>query len=224
MLKYRLASIHAFLALRPSRPTTTPFFAPSTSTLAWNEPSNLSDILISVIYFSFKIFFKSFIGSSLYSTSSTFLSILFWSPNFSADQTSDSEKISVLRLWGLSLLVSRERASRLSCRGQYELPTGIARTGARYTFYVSILTEKTCFRAEGAFRSTKNRILGLEKSRFCVIAFVWLFESLDEACVINFRSSKRIGLCPCFEEPRFHFLWVCSHGKWSSQVHFRSDI
>ena len=47
------------------------------------------------------------------------------------------------------------------------------------------------YRAEGAFRSTTNRILGLEKSRFALIAFVWLFESLDEVRVINFRPLKK---------------------------------
>ena len=66
-----------------------------------------------------------------------------------------------------------------------------------------------CFpvgRAEGAFRSTTNRILGLEKSRFALIALVWLFESLDEVRAINFRPLKKIlGKCKCFEEPRFHF-------------------
>ena len=66
---------------------------------------------------------------------------------------------------------------------------------------------KHSYRAEGAFRSTTNRILGLEKSRFALIALVWLFESLDEVRVINFRPLKKIlGKCKCFEEPRFHFL------------------
>ena len=69
------------------------------------------------------------------------------------------------------------------------------------------VAEKDVFRAEGAFRSTTNRILGLEKSRFALIALVWLFESLDEVRVINFRPLKKnLGKCKCFEEPRFHFL------------------
>ena len=62
-------------------------------------------------------------------------------------------------------------------------------------------------RAEGAFRSTTNRILGLEKSRFALIALVWLFESLDEVRTLNFRSLKKnIVKSPCFEQPRFNFL------------------
>ena len=49
----------------------------------------------------------------------------------------------------------------------------------------------TGIRAEGAFRSTTNRILGLEKSRFALIALVWLFESLDEVRAISFRQIKK---------------------------------
>ena len=70
-----------------------------------------------------------------------------------------------------------------------------------------LFSQFTNYRAEGAFRSTTNRILGLEKSRFALIALVWLFESLDEVRVINFRPLKKnLGKCTCFEEPRFHFL------------------
>ena len=34
--------------------------------------------------------------------------------------------------------------------------------------------------------------LGSKKSRFCVIAFVWLFESLDEVRASGFDPSKKI--------------------------------
>ena len=51
-----------------------------------------------------------------------------------------------------------------------------------------------------------------------------LFEGLDEVRRNNFRPLKKIlGKWPCFEEPRFHFLWASSHGKWSSHVCFRSQ-
>ena len=50
-------------------------------------------------------------------------------------------------------------------------------------------------------------VLKLEKSRFALIALVWLFESLDEVRRNNFRPLKKIlGKCKCFEEHRFHFL------------------
>ena len=70
------------------------------------------------------------------------------------------------------------------------------------------------YRAEGAFRSTTNRILGLEKSRFALIALVWLFESLDEVRNINFRPlQKNLVYVSVLKSPDFIFYERAHRGS-----------
>ena len=84
-------------------------------------------------------------------------------------------------------------------------------------------------RAEGAFRSVPNHKVAPRKTGCtgCIypnITLARLFEGLDEVWNNNVRPLKKIlGKWPCFEEPRFHFLWVSQHGKWSSHQRFRCE-
>ena len=57
--------------------------------------------------------------------------------------------------------------------------------------------------------------LGSKKSRFCVIAFVWLFESLDEVRASGFDPSKKFKRnVSVLKSPDFIFYGCALTGLW----------